>query len=182
MFARRSRFGVQPGPPTPVYPPPLQRNRRMTEIMELLPCPFCGGPATAWARNTEGNSPSVWCQNSVACGAEVCLPDERFDAIAAWNTRAAYEVMARSDGWLPIESGLEAVEEFHTVLIARDHGKRCVMPGFFDGEHWRSVSIVGPMEFVNPTHWRPLPAPPAPASSQDTAQAQSVSPLNEEDA
>jgi Lar family restriction alleviation protein len=53
----------------------------------LLPCPFCGGAATAWKRDINGNSPSVWCRNSVTCGGEVSLHDDKLDAIASWNTR-----------------------------------------------------------------------------------------------
>ncbi len=58
------------------------------ERVELKVCPFCGGPATAWDCDSQGNSPSVWCQNSVSCGAEVSLHEPGQDAIATWNTRS----------------------------------------------------------------------------------------------
>lgn len=85
--------------------------------------------------------------------------------------RAAIEAIGSEIGWQPIETAPH--EEFiHTVLIARDHGNRCVMPAFFDGENWRTFGIIGgPMVFTEPTHWRQLPEPPAlsPSASDRTS-------------
>jgi hypothetical protein len=61
--------------------------------------------------------------------------------------------------WQPIETAPR--EEFTSVvLVARDHGNRCVMPALFDGDRWQSISIAGLMPFRDPTHWQPLPEPP----------------------
>jgi hypothetical protein len=69
---------------------------------------------------------------------------------------------ALPDDWQPIETA-KPVEYIDVFLIARDTGVRCVMPAFWDGSDWRSLSILGSLIFKNPTHWQPLPAPPASA-------------------
>jgi len=54
------------------------------------------------------------------------------------------------------------IEFVDIVLLARA-GKKGVMPAFWDGDKWRALTIVGPMEYLNPSVWQPLPvAPPSP--------------------
>jgi len=62
----------------------------MTDMIDLLPCPFCGGPDTRHFNNPdEFGRPShgIQCANGECwvCGPECETPSE---AIAAWNRRA----------------------------------------------------------------------------------------------
>lgn len=63
-----------------------------------------------------------------------------------------------SEAWQSVK---KPPREYEVVLIGRDKGRRCSMPGYWTGEHWLAFVISGTMEFLNPTHWQPLPAPPA---------------------
>jgi len=56
-------------------------------MTKLLPCPFCGGEAEL----TGFEAPEfwVWCPN---CKASTDAHTCKGGAIAAWNTRAAYEM------------------------------------------------------------------------------------------
>lgn len=78
-------------------------------------------------------------------------------------TRAIRALEARNadlEGeWLPIETA-KPVEFVTQALLCRE-GKPHSMPGFWDGEKWRCFSLAGPMVYQDPTHWRPLPAPPS---------------------
>ena len=63
----------------------------MSDMIDLLPCPFCGGPDTRHFNNPdEFGRPShgIQCANGECwvCGPECETPSE---AIAAWNRRAA---------------------------------------------------------------------------------------------
>ncbi len=58
--------------------------------VELLPCPFCGGPAAVkaygrrnWVASCKADPDDATCPATIDVGA-----DTRADAIAAWNTRA----------------------------------------------------------------------------------------------
>ena len=65
---------------------------------ELLPCPFCGGPARAWgAQRLEADGS---CLESIGCGNMDCAFEPATDylqwdeAVAAWNRRTPYPEVA----------------------------------------------------------------------------------------
>lgn len=63
----------------------------MTDEPKLLPCPFCGGPATVATCEDDDGWPPVF---NVGCDNRHCLvrpnvdADDREPAIRIWNTRA----------------------------------------------------------------------------------------------
>lgn len=61
--------------------------------------------------------------------------------------------------WISVKDRLPEVF-IQPVLIARDEGVRCVLPGYYSGEKFISTTISGSSTFINPTHWIPLPPPP----------------------
>lgn len=68
--------------------------------------------------------------------------------------------------WLPIETAPTEYEYVEVVLLCREGKPRSVMPAVYDGFNWRSLSVAGMLEYVNPTHWQPLPDPPALSSNR----------------
>jgi hypothetical protein len=94
------------------------------------------------------------------------------------NLLAAYEVMARSDGWMPIETapkGDDPKEANGPPILIWAAGWPTGYEGYWYAPYqaWFFANLdseYGGEEY--PTHWRPLPAPPVHASSQDAAQAQ----------
>lgn len=62
--------------------------------------------------------------------------------------------------WQPIETA-KPIEFVDVVLLCRSGKPRSVSPCFWDGDKWRLLSLVTPpLEYVDPTHWMPLPEPP----------------------
>lgn len=63
-------------------------------MSELLPCPFCGGEANVIDHHNDDGSVSVGCNNDTCLGFSGLgwLYKTEAEAIAAWNTRAAYEI------------------------------------------------------------------------------------------
>ena len=62
-------------------------------MVELKPCPFCGGPAELKERKrgrfTDGYySVSHWCADYKGAMSIVCVGDTIDDAAAKWNRRA----------------------------------------------------------------------------------------------
>lgn len=74
-------------------------------VVELLPCPFCGGAASlSYYTRSASNEPAghyVECDNCAAGGptADVSsiVTDVRAEAITAWNTRTAAEAASREE-------------------------------------------------------------------------------------
>lgn len=94
-------------------------------ISELLPCPFCGGEAelhpTYDIDTNEVDGWFVWCNNDTCeCKPETNQHFTEAEAIAAWNTRAAYEM----DGWFYLPKPKEGVMEI------------CETVNSFDGKMW----------------------------------------------
>ena len=96
----------------------------MSEAPELLPCPFCGGEASATNYIVEG---AVRCSD---CRAYVSRTHGQYDeagyeeAIAAWNTRADLSAnliaAARREGWeAAIEAAVAWIETVPDVLTNR---------------------------------------------------------------
>ena len=76
--------------------------------------------------------------------------------------------MSENNEWRPIETAPVAELEFvEVVLLCRSTSKGgAVMPAIWDGEKWQSFSLVGMIPYVEPTHWMPLPPPPATQGDQ----------------
>jgi len=72
--------------------------------------------------------------------------------VALLREAAAALEAAREDAWQPIETAPRAELE---DLIASD-GQTVFAVQWFDGQWVNSFSDI-----VHPTHWRPIPAPPA---------------------
>jgi Lar family restriction alleviation protein len=134
----------------------------------LLPCPFCGGDPIMWAATDckDGfvHGTTINCQS---CG--ISINDEYQDAaIADWNTRTHSAEIAGAlrdaERWRPIES---APHTGIAVLLWQPwkSGRDCTTIGHYaNGWCDRFNEEMTP----EPTHWRPLPAPP----TQDSAMQQ----------
>jgi hypothetical protein len=109
-------------------------------------------------------------------GAEAMATTAQRDNWPMWqdalrDARAAYEVMARSDGWLPIESAPKDGTEILTWGYLHDDGGPVDEDGrSFMGEtpdwqisRWHEMGCWFSAEWGShePTHWRPLPDPPS---------------------
>lgn len=131
----------------------------------LLPCPFCGGRG-----EVGGLIPWVECQ---ACEASGPQAETEEAAIAAWNTRAHSAEIAGAlrdaERWRPIETaprdGTKVLLYHHgykSAFYRRDHEPRVWVDVFREGNWYNTAPSA------QPTHWRPLPAPP----TQDSAMQQ----------
>lgn len=58
---------------------------RSAEMIELKPCPFCGGKADIYEPDVDIETHLVYCTK---CQAETQLFAKREEAIEAWNRRA----------------------------------------------------------------------------------------------
>lgn len=66
----------------------------MTDVPELLPCPFCGGRAAIYdAVECGPQAHVVTCENCMASSRVIFAmkDDVSFDLVSAWNTRALAE-------------------------------------------------------------------------------------------
>ena len=143
----------------------------MTDPLEaaLLPCPFCGSADVKLRKDDVCYlSPSfhfVLCRSCSAAGGNDDTPDM---ATERWNRRA---LLAREQaaGWQPIETAPRdgtrvltysptAASRWWRVTILRWHQPaNPEAKGFWTGERK-----------VQPTHWQPLPAPPALPAKEPT--------------
>lgn len=125
---------------------------------ELKPCPFCGGEAEHAVGKRGNGEPWEYIECGV-CGATA-------DGAIAWNTRAA-PPPEPSEAWQPIET---APKDGAWVLAAR--GVIPYVTAWDDGEEiWFTFnrgyeSVREKHEGLKgvvwePTHWMPLPEPPA---------------------
>jgi hypothetical protein len=145
----------------------------LTEVLEKLePCPWCGerlasltvseGSTFRW-RKVDGcctDGPEIR-HDTMADDQAAAEIDSTQRAITAWNTRPAL-LRDAGDGWRAIES---APRDGTKVLLChsgyahpfydRDRMPR-VWVDFFRGGSWYNTAPSG-----QPTHWRPLPQPPA---------------------
>ena len=114
----------------------------------MKPCPFCGWdkPALVQPENVE-----LYYVTCDGCGCGCSDANTEAEAIAAWNTR--------SDGWIRVEDRLpEEIIEF--VLVARNWGVKTAMEANYVDGKFMTYRFGTPSEFVDPTHWQPLPEPP----------------------
>ena len=79
---------------------------------ELLPCPFCGGEANVIDHHNDDGSVSVGCNNDTCLGFSGLgwLYKTEAEAIAAWNTRAAYEM----EGWFYLPKPKQRLFDYTT--------------------------------------------------------------------
>lgn len=129
------------------------------ESEELKPCPFCGEPGYM---HEDHNLYSVWCIVCVAIARSSPIKEE---AIKAWNRRAS--------PWRPISEATEDDKKKPQLGIDRK-GERAVIewePSWDDEEYkgrWtvRHDSEDYVWEGYQPTHFMPLPEPPAPQQDE----------------
>jgi hypothetical protein len=113
----------------------------MSDMIDLLPCPFCGGPDTRHFNNPdEFGRPShgIQCANGECwvCGPECETPSE---AIAAWNRRAALPPAPDAVGAL-VKAG-----EAHGLMLVpkKPTRKQCIA---FAEIAIRNVDYEGPWD------------------------------------
>ena len=154
----------------------------------LKPCPFCGSTEDAPIEaivhvsmsEHDWRNPSwtVQCDN---CTATMGYSDTEEEAIAAWNTRtptgrqalrdditARYENTLRSldDGWRLIETAPTDWTQVDLWVVWQGLGQRITdcRSSLTNGKpDWHTTSDEYGWTKVHgtPTHWMPLPAPPA---------------------
>jgi len=140
--------------------------------MKLLPCPFCGNEHPDYERvGTPRQSCIVACGN---CGCRHESGDEGEHNGSSWNTRASPP--PPEDGWKPIES---APKDGTRIMLSNgkdvaegwwvhDEGgitEHRDLDGRYIGQD-ESEGYIGWLDFdggmlPEPTHYRPLPPPPA---------------------
>ncbi len=101
----------------------------------LLPCPFCGSPATLWGE-LRSIYPHVVCDSEAckACGPALYSVEA---AITAWNTRqAAAEV--RGGGWRAIDGQFG-----HEVSRSGAIRRVAILPQNITAKGYRKVAIAG---------------------------------------
>lgn len=126
----------------------------MSQEQELLPCPFCLGPAdiTSVVGGDEGDG-YVWhvfCaeENDCAMMPEKYAESER-TARQWWNYRAPQ--------WQPVET---APKDGTLVLLWWPYWRQRAVIGYYAtlADRWQSSEVLYDAE--PPTHWMPLPLPP----------------------
>lgn len=83
----------------------------LVEVIQLKPCPFCGGRADIVDNRKWHDDDECWMAACPFCGGNVCC-DTEAEAITAWNTRSVLED----------EVVLEALEGLADVL---EHDCEC---------------------------------------------------------
>lgn len=136
--------------------------------VKLLPCPFCGSEAKQ-ATECENGKGWVFCSN---CGACSRIAQHIDHAIAYWNNRTLPAPV--SEGWADIST---APRDGTSILVVggtyySDGGgagsdfdfelkEPTISNWFRDGWHIGYGEAYNDEKWAEPTHWRPLPAPPA---------------------
>ena len=142
----------------------------------LLPCPFCGGNAdTYFGHITKRHYVSCMTEN---CGMTGPDADTYESAISAWNARTHSAEIAGAlrdaEGWQPIETAPRDGSRILAMIRwswsdGTDGEAQDVIYWYAGGKFWVCGTpmnyVQGLDEGVEPTHWRPLPAPP----TQDSA-------------
>ena len=140
----------------------------MTITDAIKPCPFCGAASTVM---TEGiNGPfRVYCNNDgtwgddgpTPCNAEGPERATAPEAVSAWNNREAAEARAHEEGakamqWRDIATAPRDDNSDMPVILFNGHR---VTAGFSWENGWADCwyDWMDPQ----PTHWQPLPEPPA---------------------
>lgn len=124
---------------------------------ELKPCPFCGGQCEV----SEYPRPQwfpwyvVRCFEGDPCGALGSARRTKVEASAAWNARV-------DDGWRGIESA-----PIWQVAVVTD-GERAAVAQMAEADYGGTYWAVYPDDCLDwePTHWLPLPTPPATTGSR----------------
>lgn len=129
----------------------------MTEAPDLLPCPFCGGPAEIWRAHEDR---PAWIACMGKCSVLVSNAYKTTEeAITAWNTRAT--------GWRDISSAPNYKHGFPILCRNENHWPEiCYVKGGMAFDH-RGLAMVGyvPVEWnaaIGRLNWlnAPLPTPP----------------------
>jgi hypothetical protein len=144
------------------------------ETERLKACPFCGANPHHGLGKVEycqlHGDPfqrfSVWCPSG--CAKKTAADRER--AIASWNARDdAGHAAGRAGGWLPIESAPRGewvlCIDFDNDAPFDYYAGRHVFSGYVDEDgkesYWEAACGQYVTNSPEPTHWMPLPAPPA---------------------
>jgi len=135
-----------------------------TDVPE--PCPFCGKALEIreGVRLRSFQHPISGIADAQCHGANVVIeiwPAPQYDALARWNRRADRSARPAVEVWQPIET---APKDGTFVLCVEPSGHRHIMQWYTpslapEGGFWRARVADGPG--WHPTHWQPLPAPPA---------------------
>jgi Lar family restriction alleviation protein len=131
-----------------------------TALVDLKPCPFCGGPAEInYDFPEEAWQVPVVCQ---FCGAAVGADTEEL-AIAAWNRREAADAL-QGGGWREIASSPKDGTRVLVFSAVDGVNSSHWDGGMWQGLPWRPVRNPD-YNLSRPTHWQPLPSPPAPTTA-----------------
>lgn len=81
------------------------------------------------------------------------------------KVKAAFEARVALQGWQPIESAPRDWSDILLFVPDLESGFRRVCEGYFDDDKkmWRSPAF----KIVEPTHWQPLPPPPAASDREE---------------
>lgn len=117
-------------------------------MIELKPCPFCGGKAKLMQRE------DLWSVSCADCGSGTALSGSRDRTVEVWNKRTS--------GWISVRDRLpeEIFGESETVLVIAKMSHLGIS-GYSENYYlaWTvNREWMGCKGTV--THWMPLPDPP----------------------
>ena len=146
------------------------------EMVELKPCPFCGGAPVDRAIEAHTHSAPIKALGipdhpgshvvECSCGAGL-IDDTREEVVTRWNRRAASP--EGGETWRPIETAPKDETDvllYFPLTELPQYWDRIIIARFHDGHWvWQGRAVRGYSDAYQPTHWQPLPDPPAELAS-----------------